>query len=468
METVPQEIFLTILDYIGKEKHHLKPYLTVSRRWQRVIERFFFRSLEIKNTRLSTFASLFRETEAHRKALIESLDFQVLLPAYDGDNYHQHEEVNNQVFSTAILELFQMLETFSEDENVKRNIRRGDGLRLSIRYIFSPSDSFYHLDHFAGIRGRYIKLLNHERLPILSCVSDFFSRHGHESRILDPASGILISGKLKGLQVSAKQYDDHREYIGDETRKIIRPTFTNALSLYTHSLRKFKLEMEYSDPPDEAIDPPNYVPSSSLVGPMNLAFHEFIQRTGVSIVYINGSHIISPDSFWPYDNFKPAPAPFWPKLKELCISISSATPNGEWYFMGDSKIASHSEFIGATSKNDTQVSYSNEDSENTFRSIPNPERMDPLLIAMAQAIRYAPSIKRVDLCCTNPPLSPKFIKVAGFKRQFDIHYRTSGMESPFFQVHKSRCLALYVMYKTGALIRMLRGIGWRHWVPTER
>ncbi|EFQ97752.1 hypothetical protein MGYG_00793 [Nannizzia gypsea CBS 118893] len=433
MENVPQEIFLSILDYLGEEKHHLKPYLTVSRRWQRVIERLFFRSLTIKNTDLSTFATLFRGTNAHRKALVKMLDLRVLLPTYDGDNYHQHEEVNNQLFSTAVLELFQVLKTFNEDGNVKRNIRRGDGLRLSISYMFSPSDNFYHLDHIPKIKGRYIQLLNHERLPTLSCVSDFFSRHGGDSRILHPASGILIAGKLKGLQVSANDYDDRREYISDETRKMIRPAFTNALSLYTHSLKKFKLEMEYSEPPDEAIDPPNYIPSSSLVDPMNLAFHDFIQRTGVSIVYINGSHIISPDFFWPYDNVKAAPAPFWPNLRELCISISPATPSGEWYFTSDSKIASYSEFIGATNKNDTQKSYSTDDSENTFRSIPSPKRMNPLLIAMARAIRYTPSVERVDLSCTDPALSPKYIKVAGFKRQFDIYYRTSGAGSPFYQ-----------------------------------
>ncbi|KAK2878168.1 hypothetical protein FQN49_001093 [Arthroderma sp. PD_2] len=440
METIPQEIFLSILDYLGNESRHFKPYLTVSRRWQRVIERFYFEDLRIKSTDLSTFATLFRETEAHRKALVKELDLRVLLPTYDGNNYHQHEEANNDVFSNTVLELFRVLETFNEDEGVKRNIRRGDGIHLAIHIIVSPSDNFNHLDHIYKIRGRYIQLLHHERLPILLCVSKFFSRRARESRNLDPASGILIAGKLKGLRVSRNAYNDSRDSFSDETRKIIRPAFTNALSLYTHSLEMFRLEMEYSYPLDEAIDPPSYIPSSSLVDPMNLAFHDFIQRTGVSIVGINGSHIISPDFFWPYDNFKldnfkAAPTPFWPNLRELCVSISSATPDGGWYFISDSKIASHSEFIGATtsSKNNTQKSDSTDDPENTFRSIPNPERMNPLLIAVARAIRYAPSIERVDLCCSDPALSPKYIKIEGFKRQFDIYYRTSGAESPFYE-----------------------------------
>ncbi|KAK2883384.1 hypothetical protein FQN49_000024 [Arthroderma sp. PD_2] len=431
METVPQEIFQAIFNEVEEYPKKFKPYLTVSRRWQRTVEQFYFSRLRIKNTDLSTFATLFHPPNTHRKALIRSLTLEVQLPAYEGDNYHQHEELNNQVFSAAILELFQVLETFNNDEDVKRNARRGNRLELHISSISSPNDNFYSLDYTPKILGVYIQLLNYEKLPTLSCVSACFSGHGC-SRRLDPASGILIISKMKDLKVSKLDYYDSRECINDETRKIIRPAFANALSTCTHTLGEFDLRMRYSSPIDEASSPPNYVPVSSRADPMNLALHEFIQRANISTFHASsGSHVISPDFFWPYDNTKAAPIPFWPNLKDLCVTASPATPDGSWYFMGDPNVASHSKFTGATAGKDLQISLDTEENRNRFRNVPIPERMDPLLMAMARAICHAPSIERLDLSFDNIELAPKYVKAEGLKRQFEICYSATGSKGYF-------------------------------------
>ncbi|KAF3492376.1 uncharacterized protein GIQ15_01893 [Arthroderma uncinatum] len=397
METIPQELFLSILEYIEVNPKRFMKYVTVSRRWQRAIERFYFNRIRVNESELSSFAELFRETESHRKSLVKQLFLKIHLPAYDGDNYHQHKEVNNQIFSTTILKLFQVLETFDGDEDVKRNRRKGDGLQLTITYIKSPCDDFDG-DDAIKLRGTYIQLLNHQKLPTLSCVSTFFSGCHDYTRMLDPASGILIAGKLKNLKRCTTDYYDRRECINNETRKIIRPAFANALSLYTQSLGAFDLRMEFSCPLDDASSPPNYALPSSRVDPMNLALD--------------------------------APVPFWPNMRDIYVWVAPTTPDGDWYFMGDPNIASHPEFIGAT-RADDQTLRGTEDTCNFFRIIPIPERMNPLLIAMARAVRYAPSIEAVGVRFVEAELSPKYVKTKGSKRQFGIFYCAPGTEPPF-------------------------------------
>ncbi|KAK2865321.1 hypothetical protein FQN49_003694 [Arthroderma sp. PD_2] len=431
METVPQEIFLAILDSLKATPRRMRRLMTVSRRWLQVIERSQsrFESLTITNTDMPVFSTLFRPTVAHRKALVKEVELKINLPEYDAENYNQHEEANNQIFSTAVLDLFRVLETFNEDEDVIRNARKGDRLHLRISYITSPSDK-YNKDH----RGTYIKLLNHEKLPTLSCVSRFDSGHCSSSRKLDPASGILIASKLKDLGTSYTDYYDNRVYVSDETRKIMRSAFASALAAYSYSLGEFRLGVGASFPLDEASILPNYVPSSSRVDPMNLAMHEFIQRTDVSEFNLSCRHVISPGLFWPYDDtLGPIPTPLWPNLKEVQIFPVAYTPDGNWYFMGDPNIASHSEFIGANRDNDTQELHDTDDTDNIFRSIPIPERMNPLLIAMARAVRFAPSLEQVDLRFGEIDLSPRYVKVSGIKRQFDVYYRARGTPSPFYE-----------------------------------
>ncbi|EEQ32156.1 uncharacterized protein MCYG_04975 [Microsporum canis CBS 113480] len=122
LETIPEEIFLSIFEWLNHSyKTDYLRYLTVSRRWQRAVERFFFQRFNLKNTELSIFASLFQGMGAHRKAFVKDISLMIELPSYDGDDCQQHKDLNNQIFSTAMLDLFQILETFNEDEAVKRN-----------------------------------------------------------------------------------------------------------------------------------------------------------------------------------------------------------------------------------------------------------------------------------------------------------------------------------------------------------
>ncbi|KAM5474525.1 hypothetical protein MauCBS54593_002101 [Microsporum audouinii] len=434
LETIPEEIFLSIFEWLNHSyKTDYLRYLTVSRRWQRAVERFFFQRFSLKNTELSIFAYLFQGMGAHRKAFVKDISLMIELPSYDGDDCQQHEDLNNQIFSIAMLDLFQILETFNEDEAVKRNFRRGVGLelRMSIR---SPKDDFCNLDIIKKLRGTYIRLLNHEMLPTLACVSYFIPGRNFYTRTLDPAAGIILASKLKNLGRFMVDYSDSREYISDEMRMKTRPEFARALSNYTNLVSEVKIIAQYSYVTEEANSPPNYVPSSSRVDPMSFAIHKFIQRANISKASITEGHTVSQDIFWPYKSAQDAPVPFWPNLEDIHVCLAPVTPDGDWYFMGDPKIASHSEFIGASRAPKLH------NGDNMFRSIPNPERMDPLLKAMASAIRHAPSLKKLDLWFGEDELSPTYVKVEGLKRRFDIFYRAPGEGRVFRDDPKERQL----------------------------
>jgi hypothetical protein len=230
--------------------------------------------------------------------------------------------------------------------------------------------------------------------------------------------------------------------------------------------------------------------------PFSVSLHRLIQRANVSSIWLRLQHVIAPGFFWLPDT--PKSASFWPNLKEIDLVISPATPDGDWYFMGDPNIASYAEFSGAaagehdnddsrragaedghnntvhsisdsndsdsgdTADNNHNVSRSvsdnsesdsgdaedrdyntarrildSDDSDsintvdrnvNTSRNIPNPAKMNPLLLAMARAVQHAPSLQRINIYFLNDGLLYQYLKDdAELQRQFDIYYFARGV-----------------------------------------
>lgn len=181
-------------------------------------------------------------------------------------------------------------------------------------------------------------------------------------------------------------------------------------------------------PPNETTKPPNLIPASSQADPLNVEMHKLIQRAGISTVSFSAQHVISPEFFWPYGGVNVAPkTPFWPNLTRISMVLSPVTPGGDWYFIPDERIASYAEFAGENRHSHEHSTETDLPDSNVFRSIPNPETMNPLLIAMAHAIRHAPSLKHIGLRFSEI-LYPEFIdrKVV---RAFDLYFKAAGVDS---------------------------------------
>ena len=228
METIPHEVFLNILDFVGQKPKELLPYVSVSRRWQRAIEPHFFRSFRTKHTDLTAFAALFRQSEAHRKALVKEIYFDVVLPKYDGQSSEKHAERSDQRFSAAVLKLFRILETFNGDRSVED---RG-GIHLTFRDIYVPDEQtpmggllgglMSHAQTSPRPKGTFIRFTKHEELPTLTCVSRFQFGSSANSRTLDPASMVMLAHKLQSLKICRVDYCNPREDLDTEAQRTMR------------------------------------------------------------------------------------------------------------------------------------------------------------------------------------------------------------------------------------------------------
>lgn len=434
MEALPQEIFLRILDYVAGYPKEFLPYVTVSRRWQRTIEPWYFKAFRIKNSDLPAFASLFRTSQGHRKALVKEIYLDVVLDEYDGEECQQHSQTNNQVFSAAVFELFQLLELFNEDCNVQD---RG-GLHLNLRDVSSPSDSRLPRTCQQKLWGTFVRLLDHESLPTLSCVSRFQCASPFRSRKFDPMSMMYMAGKLEGLKICRIDYCNDRNCFDTEAQWEIRhgmyctydlqvagtyltlsSDFAKALSAFPHSLDELLITFRATSPLDEATSP-RLIPLSTPVDPLNLAMHKLIQRAKVTYVSLSAQHVISPEFFWPCDglNVPLHAAPFWPRLTTVRILASPISPDGHWYFLPDPKVGAHDESAGEGNERGSSI--------NIIRSVPNPEKMNPLLIAMAKAVRYAPALQEMSLRFGSQKLIKNGTDV-GLKREFNVTYLAGGV-----------------------------------------
>ena len=176
---------------------------------------------------------------------------------------------------------------------------------------------------------------------------------------------------------------------------------------------------------------PNLIPLSTAVDPLNLAMHKLLQKANVTYVSFSAQHVISPEFFWPYDGLSlPLNAtPFWPRLKTVRILASPISPDGDWYFLPDPNVASHAE--GESGKETTRP-VNCAGGINVFRRVPNPEKMNPLLIAMAKAVRYAPSLQEINLRFGSQKLTPIIRNGvdADLKREFNLTYFAGGVTCP--------------------------------------
>ncbi|KDB24389.1 hypothetical protein H109_03737 [Trichophyton interdigitale MR816] len=434
LETIPEEIFLAIFDHLGCYEYNKKaflPFAIISKRWQRAIERFPFEKFTLDNTQLSTFASLFQgAARAHRKALVRKISLTIELPPYDGDDCHQHAELNNQVFSTTIHDLFRLLETFDEDAAVKANFTRGVGIEFRLKSIETPKDEdIPPLDQEYRLLGTFIKLLNPERLPTLECVTSFYPTAWSRSRRIDPVAAIQMAGKLKNLERCITYFRDSWECTEGGTKGLTDADFSLALSNYTGSVKDLSLRSDSWSGCmlDEAIPPPKFISSASSTDPFSLAIHEFIHRANVSEISISGLLPYSADILWPYKDVKDAPKPLWPNLTGLYIFVGANTPDGDWCFKGDPVIASDSEFMGPNDRKyiDNYLRVAGQPL-NMFRSVPVPERINPFLKAMALVIRHAPSLQSIHLRFGEVNLHPGYVKAEGLTRRFSIYYKAPG------------------------------------------
>ena len=112
--SLPPEILARILSFLDHSER--LRCVTVSRKWQLLIERNVFRSIELKSTDLQEFSGIF---VGHRRAFLAELSYDVILPGYDDRQRVRFErkkdkQANNEALTEAIHGLFSVLASWNE------------------------------------------------------------------------------------------------------------------------------------------------------------------------------------------------------------------------------------------------------------------------------------------------------------------------------------------------------------------
>lgn len=229
MDRLPQELIIHIASFLEREGEvsplrrlqgekglpKLPPYATLSREWQLAIESRAFRFLRLKSSELPYLTQVSSRYARHR--LLSHLAYDVLLPTYKDSECAKFEtredmERNSQALTYAMHALFQFLKTWEAGGTEQES----PSLSLDLSDIYSPMDGLYRgSDKYeedmelyeSGKRydlwgHRYehslLQLLEHPKLPSLSCVSHFsietISRH------LEPKSAVQMAAKLSNVQ----------------------------------------------------------------------------------------------------------------------------------------------------------------------------------------------------------------------------------------------------------------------------
>lgn len=209
--------------------------------------------------------------------------------------------------------------------------------------------------------------------------------------------------------------------------------FVQALStLVQLSLKTFRLNYYNEAPSNQSFDLHSFVPQSKLSQDnLSLALHKLSQSPNMTEVVLDGPIVISPILFWPIN---PQTAPLWPALTNFHITFNVTTPNGEWYFVRDplrGEVADEEEDSEAEDESEDDATSDdswaefcandplvpdtfNEKKESRavgdspiriFRTMPDSEKITPLLTAMARAAGQMPKLQRLsltaDLVCSD-------------------------------------------------------------------
>ena len=186
------------------------------------------------------------------------------------------------------------------------------------------------------------------------------------------------------------------------------------------SLKRITLNYFGLAPNNQYINPPSALsPSVPKTDHLSLVIHTMSLSERVTHLDLGDHIVISPSLFWPDTQSK---QPSWPNLVFVKVDFSMNTADGEWYFVRDPDTSGESDddddAITDTSSADGSelTTYQDPDPDVPdtynekkvalaigaepichFRSKADPDKLDPLFKAAAQAAAQMPRLQRMTL-----------------------------------------------------------------------
>ncbi|KAK3986389.1 hypothetical protein QBC44DRAFT_361601 [Cladorrhinum sp. PSN332] len=465
MELLPVEVIIKIASHLPRavsdeDARLVRPGIaSISRKWQSVVEEHTFRKLKITNTELPKFASIFSAPQSHRRALLKSLNFSIILPTYTDQEcgiFETNEDraANDKFASEAVYGLFTILSSWGPDPAI--------GLSLSFD-IHSPMDcehrgypkyrqdsrdaKYGNRQDLFGKRYKYsyIRLTHPDKsLPEVPCIAgtlEFWKAFegADDQRNVHPCSqAALALTKAPRVQNLVWGYREPGVYL--PLRRAMRQEFVQYLD--TLRLGPFINAFEFELRSRWYL---HYHRLPNLVfpheqDPLPSALHRLIASAeNLRSVTYKGQADAS--LFWPYPAGQEPSQPLWPSVTDLSVKFDYRAPNGQWYlqarppgYWADSDDLNNEDYpdepvvdrhdgdeplpfdtashmppgYGSAQETRDAVSYEislqkytsmdgTHNGAHDFRTWPNDATILPLLAAFARAIAHMPSLKFADL-----------------------------------------------------------------------
>ncbi|KAF8252099.1 hypothetical protein K440DRAFT_666728 [Wilcoxina mikolae CBS 423.85] len=369
-------------------------------------------------------------TLPRRRAALEWLDYNVILPTYSINRISKYEntlekEANNGAFALAVQRLFETLHSWGE---------QGRWISLELE-VSSPMDPKYrnvglsHSQKQSDLENRrFIRSILQSSFPSLPPVPRItrFRTPEYPQRQILPATILSIAAALPEL-IHVKWWLDDDEKKSSVLRLKQRYDFAKALPMLPTTLKTFSLCFEYNEPwnhgfTNTRLDPDYLTPALNI---------QLRSCPNLAEIQLSGPMVLDERIF---DGE-------WPELETLDIQLNIVTPTGDWYTEGiESPMDSDSSDFDVESDDsfDSSDSYHSEVPDNYLpkreawavgklpsRGFRNrlDQRFNKFLIEMGEAIKRMPKLKSLDFRA-NTSSDHSF---------FEAVFRTKLGETKFFE-----------------------------------
>ncbi|KAH8657314.1 hypothetical protein BGZ61DRAFT_371270 [Ilyonectria robusta] len=456
MDRLPSELISRIvLHLLGDDEENLEgrrpnpwskspsiaQYASISRSWQDAVEMHTFSMVKARSNDLSLFDRAFRR--AHRRQAVSIIEYDIVLPPYSRarswklERPREHAE-NMAIFSQAVHAIFSSLHAWQVDQEAIHGATGSVGrpirltitvdVRLEVSGLASNGLGLYRMDgHFLDFTEPC------SALPEVRRVSELVT--GGIVRPLHPNAAFRMVAALsnvKNIFVHMLEPQLRREEMRREHRCALAQNISLMNSTKFSSLRTIYLTLDSAEPWNHSFTPSDCRdPTQPSKDTLSAALRLISQSLPITELTLYGPFIISSELFWPSDSLAPDAAPHWPTLQYLTVNANIVAPDGTYYYTGTEESVSESEDddpwasspnSGNSPRTRTNPStdvdaagYNSDDSQvrdpinrdditrsngglppNNWRRELDPERFDPLVLAMSRASCCMPALLELE------------------------------------------------------------------------
>lgn len=352
-------------------------YTTVSRGWQPYMEQHTFRNIRLDQYRIE---EAWRIVTTFRREYVCEVWMDIILPKHERKPMPPHHETadeqaeNSQIFTDAIMSLFEMLASWASSAAERRGPQARICLRLraySTTDLSSENSKDWLLKVNPDSSYRWIKsdlsLSNiiPLELPAIPIISDLYFNESRHQRAISPSTCCEITSRFSNIH-SLKWWFRDGEMYTIERRKEMRQRLAAGIASLPPSVRSFTL-FHQGDNPFDFIDwiPTNLCPDGSRLDPLSLSIAQLLPQ--LEFLRLDGV-IISTEALWP--SSQPDKVVNFPRLRALYIDMNVVSPSGEWLLR----------------RNDYG-----------FRNVIVPELVNPYFLAAARAAVHMPRLRRFSV-----------------------------------------------------------------------